>query len=1358
MENYRFEIKILPLAESIKLVLSAIKDNEVILFSKRLHDLERKNRLGIIHNSEYQIEKNKLEDDWSQKIDLLSDEDTHKIANQLLLGASVQELGDKLYKASILLTTWPHVFQNTNGCHIPRKETDSILQWIEATLPDQVKGLSLLVGDAGYGKSVILRDVFFELKERQIPVLGIKADRYCTESITDLEKRLNLSEGIESMIRALARSNEKVVVLVDQIDALSQSLSTRRAFLDTFIHLISLLTDISNIRVVVSCRTYDLENDQALFLYGQEKKFIVGKLEEIEVRSVLQQLSDKTIDLSSSLLELLKTPLHLDVFCRIYHPNFSTEKLSVLRDLYDELWKQKITDVLPNHISARQCKMLMYRLAEDMYNQQKLEIPVKSKYADFASELKYLLSTGIIHKNQNGITFFHQTFYDYTFALQFVESKVSIEDYLKENEQCLHIRACLKMMIEFLRDRDQAEYIRLYWSILNSSDYYFHVKSLLISLLAAIKHPTRAEIQLAEEIIFPNAGFFKFFIQALNSSEWLLLLLEQGLLEGLYLPELANDADSSEKRRYSNTMSMLNRVLVRHLPECRNEILEFTWNFPNIEPKAWLVRNVLHQLEIWDSPLSFALFDQFHAENYDVFFADFLKKAISFDLSWTIKHIKKAIKEQFSYEHFQSNDEFNYYLVEIIKYGIEIYPDEIFGLLLGEQLSNLEQSTKPNLLSSQSDIISDFSWRIATFDELYDDETSLFSLLLYCIRALAKNQAPSFSNFVEINFNNNSSTILLLLVEGFRVNPTENVNNIYKFITIFLHKKGYTAQQNLAWRVRLLLKEAYSYFNESQKSQLIEAIINIGRQTDIDFLSQEVFNWLKSIPKEDIIQNIGLKSLIEELEVEFKDDDDNEPNRVHWQWIGPPMSQEDYKIMSLNSWHNSFYRYNHSMSSLDFSAGKGGSEEHVRKFYEEVKSRPDFFFPLIEDLIYDKNVSIKYLIYGLEGLKEVKYNQAKVLFLLKKINIPEIKEAYFIRRLVSICGYFISTKNNDDFFFHFLIDLAKNHPDPVSETHQIAFANDENESIFTSGLNTVRGNTIEYLLHCYYFKEHENLLFEVLESIANTDFLLVRSQLMPHLALLTNLDKARTLKLFLTLTNKNEPVIMERSPWSAKYLSWNHFEEMQHYFEQMLAYPKSHENIATILTLNWVHERNDTLKMLNRFIEQSEEAKKGVILTAMHNIWDKEGHANLRSIKLFTQFFSESIEKVQKAYQIAFRHFQLKDFEILKSALFAFKDSNVAMKTSIPFYDYISKCATKYPDDCLSLVKDYNRYEKPDINSGEYYSSAPLNVVLNAYHALWGKKKKDSAKIREALLLFDEMLQDDHLSNLAVGVLAKIVE
>ena len=97
MENFRFIIKKLSIADSIELVLSTIKDNEVIHFRKRLYDLETNRRLNIIHLSEYQVEKNKLEYDWLQKIDLIRDEEIYKIARLLQLDASIQEFQDKLY-------------------------------------------------------------------------------------------------------------------------------------------------------------------------------------------------------------------------------------------------------------------------------------------------------------------------------------------------------------------------------------------------------------------------------------------------------------------------------------------------------------------------------------------------------------------------------------------------------------------------------------------------------------------------------------------------------------------------------------------------------------------------------------------------------------------------------------------------------------------------------------------------------------------------------------------------------------------------------------------------------------------------------------------------------------------------------------------------------------------------------------------------------------------------------------------------------------------------------------------------------------------------------------------------------------
>lgn len=341
---------------------------------------------------------------------------------------------------------------------------------------------------------------------------------------------------------------------------------------------------------------------------------------------------------------------------------------------------------------------------------------------------------------------------------------------------------------------------------------------------------------------------------------------------------------------------------------------------------------------------------------------------------------------------------------------------------------------------------------------------------------------------------------------------------------------------------------------------------------------------------------------------------------------------------------------------------------------------------------------------------------------------------------------------------HLLIDLAKNHPDPNDESLRVEVRGDTNESIRASGINTVRGRTIYLLLHCSYFKQHESLIFDVLESVSITDLLMIRSQMMPRLALLISLNKLKTLRLFLRLTERNESIIMEQSMLCAQYLSQDYFEELRPYFKNMLAYPNTYKDIATILTLNWIYTQNNVQGLFDQLLKESVEAKHGAILTAAHHILDNENNPIFRSIELFSSFLKDKDEIIIRAYGLALQKLRLVDFDHVKSIFYDPLFDDIAIKNPRSFCNYLSKCANQYPEDCLSLIKNYSTYEKPYSQSLENYGREPLNVVLNAYHALWGKKKKDSAKIREALLLFDEMLQDDHLSNLAVGVLAKIVE
>jgi len=514
--------------------------------------------------------------------------------------------------------------------------------------------------------------------------------------------------------------------------------------------------------------------------------------------------------------------------------------------------------------------------------------------------------------------------------------------------------------------------------------------------------------------------------------------------------------------------------------------------------------------------------------------------------------------------------------------------------------------------------------------------------------------------------------------------------------------------------------------------------------------------WMKCLPENDIAQMPEEEKTFQDLAQRFPDLKDEEPNKIRSYVVGPPMEHDEYENMTLEKWKQSFSKYDEKYES-ELGSHKGGMDQHVQRFEAEVKKRPDFFYPLIEELTTLAGLQKNYLMHGLNGLKEAKHNPERLLYLIKKLNIDlDSFENWDVIRLTSLCGYFANEKMEDDFIVHFLVKIATTHAEPKDDSLKVKDGNSETESIYDSGYNTVRGSAVHMLPYFYYFKKHENLLFETLEYVAENDLLSVRCQMMPQLALLTNLDKARSLRLFLRLTRDNEATIMEQSPWSAKYFARQDFVSMMPYFEKALAHPKIHKDMAIILSLAWIYDRDDAIELLNQFINASEESKAGAIEVAAHNIQDDNSNLMPRSIALFARFLEESSEEVIQAYDLAFRHLKPDDFPHLQPTLVRFAQTVVARKNPRPFYEYLISCAKSYPEECIELVENFAAYEKPDIRYAGHYDTEPLKVVINAYNELWGRKIKDPMMLRKALLLFDRMLLDDRFRRDAETVLVEV--
>jgi len=173
--------------------------------------------------------------------------------------ASRDKLLTAIYQASAELRTYP---SDIAGIHIERAEVAQIVEW--ALKADPRERLGMLLDQPGGGKTVVMRDVLERLESDGVPVLAIRAD-----SLSGVNKRSDLADrlGLPALVEECARhlvSEDLFIVVLDQLDALSLALSRDQATLDVMLSTLVRLRDLDGVRIIASCRTFDLNNDPRL--------------------------------------------------------------------------------------------------------------------------------------------------------------------------------------------------------------------------------------------------------------------------------------------------------------------------------------------------------------------------------------------------------------------------------------------------------------------------------------------------------------------------------------------------------------------------------------------------------------------------------------------------------------------------------------------------------------------------------------------------------------------------------------------------------------------------------------------------------------------------------------------------------------------------------------------------------------------------------------------------------------------------------------------------------------------------------------------------------------------------------------
>lgn len=1286
----------------------------------------------------------------------------------------------EIKKGSFYLENVSNFFGDNITTHIERTETIKIYDWIKRDLAVNEKNVFIVEAEKGYGKTVILKDLLLKLNDEKIDALGIKADKYYAADRPALERIIFQKENvrIEDIAKIYNERGKLLVIIVDQLDALSQSLSSNREYLQTYSRLIADLAYFTNVRIIISTRSFDLNYDAEISLYKKPEysKLKITLINEENIKEILAKY--KIYNPSKKLLELLSIPNHLDIFCRIPDKK-DRDTLSSLKDLFDLLWDQLISSQ-----EELKLKPILYQISNKMYEHQ--QIITMNLFDNSAKELHYLKSNSLLIESDNELQFFHQTFYDYTYSRQFVEGNKSLEKYIKENSQSLYVRSVIKMVIEYYREYDHKEYSRLLKVLVSSSFYRFHLKTLVISSFATIKKPSADEMNIASKYILPNFNYAQLFLSEIHSSCWFNYMLDKDVPSNYFLYKekwyhrlyeklvskkiMAVDywPKCNYEKQNNDRIALNLRLFVNNSKDNIDVIINYLIKFPEFEGKQNFMERFLTNIDDWNSPILLPLFDIYLApENSDTkkenfWFYHILEKIIVVDPNFVFNKIRRVILRDLNEGGMFAD--FSHEQVTLFEKINEIHPDRSFDFFFEIYNEVSEESRFEGSYEKVGSPLYD-NYTFSSDIEDADNEHAEFfiqKVLINYIKSKVKDY-PFFIKFFKRYKNSNSISILKILTLGFIEFPAAYKIEIFDFIKIIYLKNGFNSSDDkFQFYLRTLISKSISFYDSDDKNKLIEILLSIkdphemysvskkeSRNEFGSYHGKKKYLFLDLLPKVERDSIPILKKTHLELQRRFPDLKIKEfrNSRVRWSVVGAPLPSKAYENMNMKDWKKTILKYGDTyIRQRNAHTSKGGKAEHCRAFEDAVTSSPERFYPFMLELINDNNVSADYLASGINGLIKSHFDIVMLLNLFHQHisrKLDPVNSLYAVRNI----DYFINHKTVDGEIMTFLCDLLLNNPDPNTIK--------PSKDLLSASLNTVRGAAAHRIINCGYEYALQEDIFCTLEQITGDIDDAVKAGILYNLAYLNNFNLDRSFKIFLELINTDNVEILKSAFKAASYFRNAYYEEMKPFFNKIIENEELHKNGGILIALNWFSGFDKDKSYFNKFIKKGVTAKIEILRAAEANIFT-DGKTDAKCLDAFFYFLDGDNELASAYAGFVLRKFKVSNFKVLLPFMIKYSKSEVYNYEPRYFLQYLLKCSKDYPIECLDLVREMNFTRVPSTQQRGRYDSEPVQLILSIYSSLNNHFKKNKKEIEISLNIFDRMMKLDHLRFSANNALDKL--
>lgn len=1239
---------------------------------------------------------------------------------------------------------------------IHRDEVDMILEWIEKTSD---KGdsdrLALLYGKAGIGKSIVMHDLLVNLQSRNdYLIFGLKSDQIEFVDTDELSHKIHLDEPIECIIKNVAPNYHRVVLLIDQIDALSLSLSSNRTPLRSLLKVIGQLRFIPNVRIIISCRPYDMEYDPLLDNLKIKNKW---ELKELSSNQVQQTLKENHCNerLSNRLLLFLGNPLHLYLFLKVRAYGQLTDPLATDL-LYHQLWRKYVNDNSVRKVSKENLLSLLDALVTKMYQRQELSVHIREFETGYDAELNYLFSQGLLTITKNGqVQFFHQTLFDYVYARRFTERGDNLLDVLRNQHQGLFVRAAVKSILTFLREQNPSEYIQILRQLLfakfenGKPIYRYHIQSLALSTMAYFEAPITQEVNMISKDVFADNTFMGVIFESVHNVNWFNAIWTVIENKGGW-KKLSDDYKEKVIIMCRQTIQADGEVVLNKL----DTVLDF-----NDENDCRYLDNILHLYNLNCKSIKLvSLYKKISKNKNQLEYTRLLENILVDDPVFVCNELKENIKQQLAV------DEDGYFRRLTINHDIErIYKrlletHKAIGIqLLADILDCVYDVTDIKIDGSEIHISTEFiSFQRHTIRHIGSNVVEDITNILID-EFLENARSKQTGNFLKSFSQSNHGGIVFIALYVYTLRPDLFKENVYEIITqrnVLSNAPAWVEYQAVE-----ALKVTFPLMNNEQKIAVINRILSIN---DIEekvcrngCAYQVRIQYGHPILDIDIHKGVALEVIpLSELkrlswtayqerqridrkfnELRLKNDMPCHTS-VHSGWTS--LKKEQGEKMSLETWLNSMLIYN-TNESMDWERPTLNGQ--CQLFRNVVSRDPDKYIGFINQIIADERIPLCYPQSGMQGLLEAGRLDEAMLVLhgilnVIKNDVSSTYRGFSIHSLLFSLGDVVKYDVIPEIVIRLLCNTLINAEEPADDIHQ------NDKDIYNVGINQVRGNAGYMLVKCANDEKYKEIVFKTIEKVATSASVYTRAAILLNMAVLNNADQDRNVSLFKSLMHDYNPRLMAMPVHNYNPLVYfvNYaLDELFAFFQRASECPECYSQQVIILWLAWTHNNRDQrIKVLLDKMCDTNEAARISLLKFFSGLACVDEDA----VYYILHFMEPQFDSATMGEELdhLFYHIDKWPEEIQVRITEAYLRSSLCRHQIRAFVKFLGSFAVKAPVHTLKWLEQILALNAPQ----DYFAwNEVVEVVIQAYNGIKSFNDKCDQKILErAMDLIDAIMQN----------------